>query len=251
MFLNWADFCFANLVWGIWRTATKQCSGFKMLRSAYSGNIRPVGRTLPPIGWEQRELTCGWGWTGKKKRKEKWMTVSILHSLWREFTYLLTCGRRSLVSGAHNDIVVRWITLWRTIKVYINLTLTCILDHAVCSASAASSGRSLHLIISQLRTKHSSSNCPNHVRRTKSTIKKRIIVRRTVRSMFGEQTVRPIKNGLKADNSRHGSSCLPHKLNVCESPYADLSKEEILAATQTPRRQGREEKWYTVWLLHT
>ena len=33
-----------------------------------------------------------------------------------------------------------------------------------------------------------SSNCPNHVRRTKSSIKKRIIVCRTVRSMFGEQT---------------------------------------------------------------
>ena len=66
----------------------------------------------------------------------------------------------------------------------------------MCCVSAASSGRSLHLIISQLRTKHSSSNCPNHVRRSKSSIKNRIVVRRTVRSMFGEQTVRPFKNGL-------------------------------------------------------
>ena len=66
---------------------------------------------------------------------------------------------------------------------------------------AASSGRSLHLIISQVRTKYSSSNCPKHAGRTKSSIKKRIIVRRTVRSMFGEQTVRPVKNGLKADPS--------------------------------------------------
>ena len=51
------------------------------------------------------------------------------------------------------------------IKVYWldDLTLAYILDHAVCCASAASSGRSLHLIISQLRTKCSSSNCPNHV----------------------------------------------------------------------------------------
>ena len=65
------------------------------------------------------------------------------------------------------------------------------------AALLPSSGRNLHLIISQLRTKHSSSNCPNHVRRSKSSIKKRIIVRRTVRSMFGEQTVRPVKNGLK------------------------------------------------------
>ena len=83
---------------------------------------------------------------------------------------------------------------------YIDLSLAYILDHAVCCASAASSGRSLHLLIfiSQLRTKHSSSNCTNLVRRTKSSIKKRIIVRRTVRSMFGEQTVRPVKNGLNA-----------------------------------------------------
>ena len=34
----------------------------------------------------------------------KRMTVSIPHSLWRELTYLLTCGRRSLVSGTQNDI---------------------------------------------------------------------------------------------------------------------------------------------------
>ena len=61
------------------------------------------------------------------------------------------------------------------------------------------SGQSLHLIISQLRTKYSSSNCPNHVRRTKS--KKRIIVRRTVRDIFCEQTGRPLnfKNGLKRE----------------------------------------------------
>ena len=81
---------------------------------------------------------------------------------------------------------------------YIDLTLAYILYHAVCCASAASSDRSLHLIISQLRTKYSSSNSPNHVRRTKSSIKKRIIVRGTVRGMFGEQTLRPIKNGFKA-----------------------------------------------------
>ena len=40
-------------------------------------------------------------------------------------------------------------------------------------------------------------NCPNHVRRAKSSIKKRIIVRRTVRNMFGEKTVRPLENELK------------------------------------------------------
>ena len=55
------------------------------------------------------------------------------------------------------------------------------------AASSASSGWSLHLITSQLRTKYSL-DCPNHIRLTKSSIKKRIIVRRSVRSMFGEQT---------------------------------------------------------------
>ena len=86
------------------------------------------------------------------------------------------------------------------IKVYWldDLTLAYILDHAVCCASATSSGRSLHLIISQLRTKYSSSNCSNNVRRTKCSVKKRIIVRRTVRSKCGEQTVRPLKDGPKA-----------------------------------------------------
>ena len=34
------------------------------------------------------------------------VTVLILHSLWRELTDLLTCGRCSLVSGTQNDIVV-------------------------------------------------------------------------------------------------------------------------------------------------
>ena len=42
-----------------------------------------------------------------------------------------------------------------------------------------------------------SSNCPNHVRRTKSSIKKRIIVRRTVRSMLGEQTLAQLRTGLR------------------------------------------------------
>ena len=73
------------------------------------------------------------------------------------------------------------------------MTLAYILYHAVCCASAASSGRSLHLIISQLKTKYSSSNCPNDVRQTKSSVKKRITVRQTIRSMFGEQTLLPFR----------------------------------------------------------
>ena len=42
-------------------------------------------------------------------------SVLILQSLRRELPYLLTCGRRSLVSGIQNDIVV---ILWGMIKVY-------------------------------------------------------------------------------------------------------------------------------------
>ena len=50
------DFCFANIVGSIVRTATKLYSGSKKLRSTCSGNIRPVRRTLSLIGWEQRAL---------------------------------------------------------------------------------------------------------------------------------------------------------------------------------------------------
>ena len=71
-----------------------------------------------------------------------------------------------------------------------------ILAHAVCCTSVASSGWSLHLIISQLRMKYSSSNCLNHVRRTDSSVKQWITVCWTVWGMFSEQTVCPIKNGL-------------------------------------------------------
>ena len=46
-------------------------------------------------------------WMRKKKRKKEWTTVLILHSIRRELTYLLTCGRRSLVSRTQSDIVVR------------------------------------------------------------------------------------------------------------------------------------------------
>ena len=54
----------------------------------------------------------------RKKEKEKLMTVLLLHSLRRELLYLMTCGRRSLVSGIQNDIVFSGITLRGMIKVY-------------------------------------------------------------------------------------------------------------------------------------
>ena len=43
----------------------------------------------------------------EEKIKIKWMTVSLGSSTpRREFVYLLTCGRRSLVSETQNEIVV-------------------------------------------------------------------------------------------------------------------------------------------------
>ena len=47
----------------------KLCLRFKKLRSTCSGNILPVWQTLPLAGWEQRELSCGWG---RKKSKNGW-----------------------------------------------------------------------------------------------------------------------------------------------------------------------------------
>ena len=45
-------------------------------------------------------------------------------------------------------------------------------------------------------------DCPNHIRRIKSSIKKRIIVRRIVRSMFGEQTFTQLRTGFTARPNR-------------------------------------------------
>ena len=41
-----------------------------------------------------------------RKKEKKMDDGVILDSLRREMAYLLTCGRRSLVSGTQNDIVV-------------------------------------------------------------------------------------------------------------------------------------------------
>ena len=53
---NWANSCFANIVRVLRSPATKLYSGSKKLRSTCSGNIRPIRRTLPLIGWERRAL---------------------------------------------------------------------------------------------------------------------------------------------------------------------------------------------------
>ena len=49
MVLNWANFCFANIVRSIRPAATKLYSWSKKLRSTCSGNIHPLRRTLPLI----------------------------------------------------------------------------------------------------------------------------------------------------------------------------------------------------------
>ena len=50
-------------------------------------------------------------------------------------------------------------------------------------------------------------DCPNHIRRTKSSVKKRIIVRRSVRSMFGEQTLAQLRRGFR-DGAQDGPPAL-------------------------------------------
>ena len=65
--------------------------------------------------WLRAGLSCGWG---RNKNKNGWQCCWVLHSLWRDFFYLLSCGRRSLASGTQNEIVVSWITLWGMMKVY-------------------------------------------------------------------------------------------------------------------------------------
>ena len=101
-----------NLVGSIHRTATKLYLGSKKLCSTCSGNIRPIQQTLPLIDWEQSSLV------DEEEIKNGWRCRSVPHSLRREYFYLLTCGRQSLVSGTQNEIVVSWITLWGMMKVY-------------------------------------------------------------------------------------------------------------------------------------
>ena len=138
---------FANLFGSIRRIATKLYSGSKKCHSTCSGNIHPIWWTLPLIGWEQNSPV-----------DEEEIKIKMDDGIARFFTcfggifffYLLTCGRHSLVLGIQNEIVVELPCEWLK---YIDLTLAYIFDHAVCCACATSSGQSLHLITSQLRTK--------------------------------------------------------------------------------------------------
>ena len=115
--------------------------------------------TIIASDWLRAELSCGW----RKIKMDDGVTRFFLHSLWREFVYLLTCGRRSLVSETQNEIVVSWIILWGMTKIYwLDLTWldfslhfrSCCLLHVCCKFGpklASHLGRSLHL--RQLRMK--------------------------------------------------------------------------------------------------
>ena len=107
--------------------------------------------------------------------------------------YLLTCGRSSLVSGTQNEIVVGWITLWGMIKVFwldfsLHFWLCCLL--CVCRTFGPK-------LASHYKPVENESNCPHHVRQTKSSIKKQIIARQSVQSMFSEQTFAQLRTELR------------------------------------------------------
>ena len=93
--LNWANFSsrtylevFVEAIFGV------QKASLNMFRehSPYW--------TIIASDWLRAELSCG---RRNKKQKNK---KKVLHSLRREFVYLLTCGRRNLVSETQNEIVV-------------------------------------------------------------------------------------------------------------------------------------------------
>ena len=116
------------------------------------------------------------------------------------------------------------------------MTLAYIFDHAVCCASAASSGRSLYLVTSQL-------DCLNHVRRTKSSIKKRIIVRRSVRSMFGEQTFAQLRRGLTLWGLKSETCCDRSPYTTHDSDALVSRLQCCLTLTETIRLI-RDEGWW-------
>ena len=124
------------------------------------------------------------------------MTVSIFHSIWSELTYLLTSGKRSTVFGTKNYIVVElpcegWLN-------YIDFSLhfgSCCLLRFCCRfvpklACHYKPVKKRSVVRRIVRTKF------GELKVRLSSIRKRIIVRRTIRSMFGERIVRPVKNWL-------------------------------------------------------
>ena len=87
--------------------------GSQKLHSTCSGNIRPIRRTLPLIGWEQSSPV-----------DEEEIKIKMDDGVTRFFTRfggnLFICwlvGGAALSWGPQNEIVVSWITLWGMIKV--------------------------------------------------------------------------------------------------------------------------------------
>ena len=82
----------------------KLYSGSKKLRSACSGNIRPVQSTNLVSDWPKAENSPVDVEEIKQKLDDD--VARYFTRFRREFFYLLTCGRCSLVSGTQNYIVV-------------------------------------------------------------------------------------------------------------------------------------------------
>ena len=117
--------------------------------------------------------------------------------------------------------LVSWITLWGTIKVYqLDFSLhfrSCCLLRVCCKFGPK--------LASHYKPVEKSLDCQNHIRQTKSSIKKRIIVCWSVRSMFRWTNIRPVKNGLKDTNHQidfHQVSSKEHACNyfLCVFPTA-------------------------------
>ena len=162
--------------------------------------------TIIASDWLRAELSCEWR---RKKIKNGWWCCEVLHLLQRELVYLLTCGRRSLVSETQNEIVVSWITLWGVMKVYwldfsLHFGSCCLLR--VCRKFGPKLASHYKPVENEVKLDR-----PNHIRQTKSSIKKRIIVRRSVRSMFGEQTFAQLRTGYTVRGIGEGVWCrLPY-----------------------------------------
>ena len=143
----------------------------------------PYWISLPLTGWEQSSPV------DEEKIKIK-MDDGVASFFIRFGGNLLICWRCSLVSKTQNEIVVSWNTLWGVMKVHW-------LDFSLLFGSCCLLQVRAEACISlQASWEWSSLDSLNHIRRTKSSIKKRIIVCQSVWSMFGEQTCAPVKNGL-------------------------------------------------------
>ena len=145
-FLNWRNLCFANLVRGVRRTGKKfgKVSSFLIGRTFTSRTFfgqfderrwsyARVPKRFALGIFTQFGEPCLWlaeskesSPVGEEEIKIK-MDEGVDTSLTSEGTDLvLICGRRSLVSGTQNGVVVSWITLWWMVKVYwLEMTWGC------------------------------------------------------------------------------------------------------------------------------